>query len=102
MGTKYESIYQQSIADPEQFWSEAAKAIDWITPWKKVLDKQNNPHLRWFSGATLNTCFNCVDRHVDAGRGNQAAIIYDSPVTNTKETLTYRTLQEKVARFAGA
>ena len=102
MGTKYESIYQESIADPEKFWAKAAESIDWISPWNEVLDRKHDPHLGWFAGGTLNTCFNCVDRHVDAGRGNQTAIIYDSPVTNTKKKISYRALQEKVARFAGA
>ena len=102
LGIKFDTIYQKSLEAPEQFWSEAAADIDWIKPWTAVLDESDNPHTKWFSGAMLNTCFNCVDRHVNAGRGEQTAVIYDSAVTNTKLTLTYHALKEQVSRFAGA
>ena len=101
MGIKFDNIYQKSLETPESFWSEAAADIDWITPWAEVLDESDNPHTQWFRGATLNTCFNCVDRHINAGRGEQAAVIYDSTVTNTKLTLTYNALKDQVSRFAG-
>ena len=102
MGAKFDEIYDRSVREPEAFWSEAAADIHWIEPWREVLDASNTPHLRWFPGGKLNTCFNCVDRHVKAGRGEQVAVIYDSAVTGTQRTLTYRELQDQVARFAGA
>ncbi|MHB8808686.1 MAG: propionyl-CoA synthetase [Desulfobulbaceae bacterium] len=98
----YHDQFRQSIAQPEQFWAEAAKAIDWHRPWDEVLDRSNPPFYRWFRGGELNTCFNAVDRHVLAGRGEQVAIIHDSPVTGTIRKITYRELQEQVALFAGA
>ena len=101
MGPYYDQ-FRQSIDQPEQFWAEAAKAIDWHRPWAEVLDRSNPPFYRWFQGGELNTCFNAVDRHVLAGRGEQVAIIHDSPVTGTIRKITYRELQEQVALFAGA
>ncbi len=98
---RYDDVYAHSMRDPDGFWAEAAKGIDWVTPWTRVLDDSRAPFYRWFAGAELNTCWNAVDRHVAAGRGAQAAIIYDSPVTQTKRTITYAELQDQVARFAG-
>jgi propionyl-CoA synthetase len=97
----YEEIYRQSIEEPEAFWAEAARAVDWEKPWDKVLDDSAAPLYRWFSGATLNTCYNALDRHVEQGRGEQAALIYDSPVTGTKARYTYAQLRDRVARLAG-
>ena len=68
MGQSFDEVYQQSIDDPEKFWAEAAKEIDWIEPWDTVLDTSNPPHYRWFRGGKMNTCFNALDRHVNAGR----------------------------------
>lgn len=99
--TAYELAYQQAMHDPERFWADAANAIDWDTPWERVLDDRKAPLYRWFTGGTLNTCYNAIDRHVLNGRAEQAAVIYDSPVTNTKRTLTYRELRDAVALFAG-
>ncbi len=101
MGQSFDDVYQRSIDDPEGFWAEAAGDIDWIRPWDQVLDRSNPPHFRWFRGGRLNTCFNCLDRHVAAGRGDQTAIIYDSAVTNTKQEISYSALLDQVARFAG-
>ncbi len=98
----YEQSYGRSMEEPEAFWAEAAAAIDWIEPWDRVLDDSNIPFYRWFAGASLNTCYNCVDRHVENGRGDQAALIYDSPVTDTKQSFSYRELRDLVARLAGA
>jgi propionyl-CoA synthetase len=98
----YQAVYERSMKDPESFWAEAAELIDWDRPWDKVLDSSNAPFHRWFSGGMLNTCYNAVDRHVTAGRGDQPAIIHDSPVTGTKTVITYAELQDQVARFAGA
>jgi propionyl-CoA synthetase len=95
-------LYQRSLADPDGFWGDVAEAIDWDRRWDRVLDDTRPPFYRWFSGGQLNTCFNALDRHVDGGRADQAAIIYDSPVTDTVETFTYRRLRDEVARFAGA
>jgi propionyl-CoA synthetase len=99
---RYEDSYRQSLADPESFWGKAAAAIDWDAPWERVLDDSRAPFYRWFSGGRLNTCHNALDRHVEGGRGDQLALIYDSPVTGTKATFTYRELRDEVARFAGA
>jgi len=98
----YDEVYQRSLSDPEGFWGEAAKAIHWDKPWDKVLDDSRPPFYRWFAGGMLNTCYNAVDRHVEAGRGNQLAIIHDSPVSNSQRKISYAELQDLVARFAGA
>ncbi|NOX19692.1 MAG: propionyl-CoA synthetase [Nitrospirae bacterium] len=98
---RYEEIYRWSIEDPEGFWGEAAKAITWFEPYKKVLDDSNAPFYRWFTGGKLNTCYNALDRHVEGGRADQVALIYDSPVTDTIKKFTYRELLDRVARFAG-
>ncbi|WP_296695393.1 propionyl-CoA synthetase [Thiocapsa sp. UBA6158] len=98
----YQAVYERSMKDPESFWAEAAELIDWDRPWDKILDSSNAPFHRWFAGGMLNTCYNAVDRHVTAGRGDQPAIIHDSPVTGSKTVITYAELQDQVARFAGA
>ena len=98
---RHDDVHARSMQDPEGFWAEAAAGIDWVEPWKQVLDRSGAPFYRWFSGGELNTCFNAVDRHVAAGRGAQAAVIYDSPVTDIKRVITYAELQDLVARFGG-
>ncbi|MHA1571416.1 MAG: AMP-binding protein, partial [Alphaproteobacteria bacterium] len=102
MASGYEQAYARAKADPEGFWAEAAAALDWFKPWDKVLDTSNPPFYRWFVGAETNTCHNALDRHVNAGRGDQLALIYDSPVTDTVARFTYRELRDQVALFAGA
>jgi propionyl-CoA synthetase len=97
----YQTLYDRSMQDPSAFWAEAAGLIDWDRPWDQVLDDSNPPFYRWFKGGQLNTCYNAVDRHVKAGRGDQPAIIHDSPVTDSKTVITYAELQDQVARFAG-
>jgi propionyl-CoA synthetase len=97
----YEQTYRKSIEEPEAFWAEAAQAIAWESPWDKVLDDSRAPLYRWYAGATLNTCYNALDRHVESGRGDQAALIYDSPVTATKAVYSYTQLRDRVARLAG-
>ncbi len=99
---RYAEVHGRSLADPEGFWGEAAEAIDWDRRWDKVLDDSNAPFTRWFTGGRLNTCHNALDRHVDGGRADQAALIYDSPVTDTVKKFTYRELRDATARFAGA
>jgi acetyl-CoA synthetase len=102
MANPYEVAHARSLNDPNEFWGEIAQDIDWVKPWDKVLDDSNPPFYRWFSGAECNTCYNAVDRHVENGRGDQPAIIYDSPMTGgTKQTFTYSQLQDEVSRFAG-
>ena len=98
----YELAYRRSIEEPEAFWAEAAQHVSWVRRWDRVLDPSKAPLYRWFVGGSLNTCYNAVDRHVLGGRAEQAAIIYDSPVTGVCETISYRELRDRVARFAGA
>ena len=98
----YDAIYKRSLEDPEGFWGEAAAALHWEKPWDRVLDLDAKPVPRWFAGGQLNTCYNAVDRHVESGRGEQAALIYDSPVTDQKLQLSYAELRDQVANFAGA
>ena len=99
--SKFAEIHQRSIKNAAEFWAEAAEGIDWETRWDRVLDDSNAPMYRWFPGGRLNTCYNAVDRHVENGRGDQAAIIYDSPVTGTQRRISYGELQNEVAVFAG-
>jgi len=99
---KYAEVHQRSIQDPAGFWAEAAQNIDWTKKWDKVLDDSNTPLYRWFTGGELNTCHNALDRHVQGGRADQVALIYDSPVTNTIEKFTYKELRDQVAICAGA
>jgi propionyl-CoA synthetase len=98
----YRDAYEQSLADPDGFWGAAAAAIDWTRPPVRILDDDRQPFYRWYPDGELNTCHNAVDRHVDAGRGEQPALIYDSPVTGTGRTYTYRHLRDEVAVTAGA
>ncbi len=94
-------MYRRSLDDAEGFWAEAARGIDWDEPWRQVLDGSRAPFYRWFRGGLLNTCHNALDRHVERGRGEQPALVYDSPVTGTVASFSYRELRDRVARFAG-
>src|SRR3954452_12730824 len=98
----YQGAYQRSLADPEAFWLAAADSIDWETPPTRALDDKTAPLYRWFPDGVLNTCHNALDRHVDGGRGEVPALIYDSPMTGSKASFTYRELRDEVATFAGA
>ena len=98
----YRDMYRASLTDPDRFWADAAREVTWIRPPQVILDDSTPPFYRWFPDAELNTCANALDRHVDAGLGNQAALIYDSPVTATQRTYTYADLLDVTARFAGA
>jgi propionyl-CoA synthetase len=91
----YIETYRQSIEQPEEFWAEAAEAIDWERRWDRVLDASRSPFYRWFPGARLNTCWNALDRHVAAGRGDRIAPIWDSPVTGQIDRFTYRELRDE-------
>jgi len=97
MTSRYAEVYEQWRADPQGFWAEAAKGIDWIKPPQRIFDESAGVYGRWFPDATCNACFNALDRQVHAGRGEQAAIYYDSPVTATKRRITYNELLEDVA-----
>ena len=94
--SRYPAVYARWQRDPEGFWGEAGQAIDWIEPPKKVFDRQAGIYGRWFTGGVCNTCWNALDRHVLAGRNDQPALIYDSPVTNTKQTFTYGRMLSEV------
>ncbi len=98
----YRTTYQRSIDDPDAFWAEAARAVDWRRPPTTVLDRGDAPFYRWFPDGVLNTCENALDRHVAAGAGDRTALVYDSPVTGTTRTYTYSQLLDEVATFAGA
>ena len=98
----YSERHRSSIEDPEKFWAQAADSIHWDAPWSRVLDDSEKPFYRWFPGGRLNTCFNAVDRHVEAGRGEQTAIIHDSPLTSSQRSISYAELRDDVALFAGA
>ncbi len=98
----YEEAYRRSLTDPDGFWAEAATAIDWYRPADRVLDHDRAPFARWFVGGELNTCHNCVDRHVAAGHGDRVALLYDSPVTGTQQRVTYAELLDQVSRLAAA
>ncbi len=97
----YREQYRQSLDDPDTFWAAAAKQVSWIRKPRLILDDSNPPFYRWFTGGTLNTCFNALDRHVAAGRGEQVALICDSAMTNTQRSYTYTELTELTAKFAG-
>jgi propionyl-CoA synthetase len=100
--TSYADVHGASMRDPLTFWAGEAQGITWDKTWDKVFDPDLGPFGQWFAGAALNTCYNCVDRHVEAGRGEQAALIYDSPMTGTVRTLTYSDLLKQTAKLAGA
>ncbi len=99
--SRYHEVYGAWKRDPEAFWAEAARDIDWINIWDKVFDPYAGEYGRWFAGAECNTAYNCLDRHVLRGRGQQKALIYDSPVTKTTRTYTYQTLTHEVATLGG-
>ncbi|MEU5095126.1 propionyl-CoA synthetase [Streptomyces sp. NPDC020996] len=101
MGT-YEDVFRASLEAPETFWLKAAQGIDWEVFPSRALDSTGAPFHRWFPDGRLNVCFNALDRHVEAGRGEQPALVHDSPVTGTRRTYTYAGLRDEVAAFAGA
>jgi len=100
--TRYHDHHRRSIADPAGFWSEQAEQLHWHRRWDQALDSSRAPLYRWFAGGRFNTCYNALDRHVENGRADQAALIYDSPVTGTVRSYSYRELRDLVAGFAGA
>ena len=102
MVKKYQQIYDSSINNKEDFWKKVAEDIFWFKKPSKILNSSNPPFYRWFEDGTTNTCYNAIDHHINNGNGNKIAIIYDSPITGTKKTFTYKTLKEEVSLFAGA
>jgi len=97
----YQTLYRRSLEYPEKFWADCAADLVWTKSWEKVLDDSDPPYYEWFSGGEINTCYNALDRHCDAGRAKQAALIYDSPVTGQTKTYNYGELRDEVAVFAG-
>ena len=97
----YAGMYRAAVEDITKFWLDAAAGIEWVTPPQTGLDSHNPPFYRWFPDGMMNTCYNAVDRHVAAGRGDQDAIIYDSPITGNKGRLSFSALQQQTAKFAG-
>lgn len=102
METTYEAVYRSWLENPEGFWAEAAESLHWYKKWDQVLDSSRAPFYRWFPGALVNTCYNVLDVHVENGRAEQLALVYDSPVTGITKSYTYRALLNEVAMFAGA
>jgi propionyl-CoA synthetase len=101
LAASYVDIHARSLSEPEAFWAEAAQAVEWDRPWDSVLSTDDQGRWHWFAGAEANTCWNALDRHVRDGRGDQAALIYDSPLTGRQRRLTYAELLDQVSRFAG-
>ncbi len=96
----YQQVYNRWKQDPEKFWADAAKDIDWYRLWDKVFDPYAGQYGHWFPGAECNTCYNCLDRHILGGKADQLALIYDSPITDSKQSFTYRQLLDEVSVFA--
>ena len=99
---KYQEMYARSVKDPDGFWGEQAKRIDWIKPFTKVKNTSFDPHnvsIKWFEDGTLNACYNCVDRHL-AKRGDQTAILWEGDDPKDDKKLTYKELHAEVCRFA--
>ncbi len=101
MTSRYDAAYRRSLADPEGFWAEAAEDVHWFRRCDQVLDRSNPLSARWFVGGEVNTCYEAIDRHLSEGRADQPALIYDSPVTGTKRSYSFRALKDEVARTAG-
>src|SRR5580704_13002584 len=98
--SRYHEVHARSLADPEGFWREAAREIDWIEPAKKIFDPSLGLYGRWFAGAVVNTCYNALDRHVANGRADQLALIHDSPLAGTVTKFTYREMLHEVQTLA--
>ena len=97
----YEKLHGESMADPLGFWGKQAEEVSWDTPFTEVLDSTEAPFFKWFPDGQINMCYNAVDVHVDNGRGDEVALVYDSPVSSTKQSFTFAELQEEVGKLAG-
>ena len=95
MGTKYQEIYQRSITDPERFWADIANDIFWYKKPSKILNSENPPFYKWFKDGTTNTCYNAIDLHIKNGNGENLAIIYDSPITNSQKIISFSQLKSR-------
>ncbi|XP_004923295.1 acyl-CoA synthetase short-chain family member 3, mitochondrial isoform X2 [Bombyx mori] len=98
---EYEKAQQRSLNDPEGFWSEVGSELEWTKPWDRVLDDSNAPFTKWWVGGEMSVCYNAVDRHVVNGRGEQFALVHDSPLTDTARKISYNELKDQVSRLAG-
>jgi len=96
----YDDIFKWAKQNPEEFWAHAAEELVWQKKWDRVFDDSRPPFTQWFSGGKINTCYNALDRHIDSGKSDMTALIYDSPLTNTKENISYLDLRDRVAKFA--
>ena len=102
MSKNYKKIYENSIKNPEEFWQEISNDVFWFKKPSQILKKDNPPFYKWFTDGVTNTCYNALDVHIDEGRGDKIALIYDSPITGNKKKYSYKELREKVSKFAGA
>ena len=102
MKNSFKEIYEESIQNPEEFWKNVSDDIFWFKKPTKILNKSNPPFYKWFEDGVTNTCYNAIDVHIDKGNGEKTALIYDSPITNSKAKYTYNELREKISKFAGA
>ena len=98
----FKDLYQKSISNPEEFWKEISDDIFWFKKPTKILNKSNPPFYRWFEDGVTNSCYNALDIHIDEGRGDKTALIYDSPITGSKAKFSFKQLKDKVSKFAGA
>ncbi|CAH0730770.1 unnamed protein product, partial [Brenthis ino] len=98
---EYRRQYRRSLEDPEGFWGEVGMELEWTRPWDKVLDDSNPPFTKWWVGGEMSVCYNAIDRHVENGRGDQVALVHDSPITDTVKRITYAELQDQVSKLAG-
>ena len=101
MSGDYAQAYREAIEDPETFWGRAAKDVPWYRGYKRVLNPDHPPFYRWFEGGSVNSCYAALDIHCENGNGDNVALIYDSPVTDTRKKYTFRELRDLVARCAG-
>ena len=97
MKSEFDRIYKESINNPEKFWQEVSNDIFWFKKPSKILNKSNPPFYKWFEDGTTNTCYNALDLHIENGKGDKTALIYDSPITGTKKKFTYSELKENFA-----
>jgi Acyl-coenzyme A synthetases/AMP-(fatty) acid ligases len=102
MKSSFDKIYKESILYPEKFWKKVADDIFWFKKPSKILNKSKPPFYKWFEDGITNTCYNALDFHIDNGRGERTALIYDSPITGNKNKFSYKELKKKVSKFAGA
>ena len=98
----FKEIYRRSISKPEEFWREISNDIFWFKKPTKILNSNKPPFYKWFEDGITNSCYNALDFHIDEGRGDKTALIYDSPITGNKGKFSFKQLKDKVSKFAGA